>query len=283
MTSVSLHALIQSGLVLGGLGLVFGSLIAVAHRHLRVWEDPRIDAVADALPGSNCGACGFAGCRAFAETLVGGAAQPARCTQMTPDAVEWVAGYLGVEAGEAVRRVARLLCAGGTHVALQDARYRGLSTCSAAAAVTGGGKACPWGCLGLGDCVVVCDDDAIHMDAVRLPEVLPDRCTACGRCVDACPRDLLELMPESRALLVQCRSALEGEQAEALCAVACTACGRCVQDAPEGALVMRGGLPVLVEGREHEAGAACVARCPTGAIVWSSGRQVFGAPREVLA
>ncbi len=157
-------AIIGSALTLGGVGGAFGALIAVAHRRFRVFEDPRIDVVADMLPGANCGACGQAGCRAFAEALVGGRLQPAGCTVMAPDAVQALAAYLGVEAGQAVRRVARLLCAGGRDVAIQQAEYRGLPRCSAAARVAGGGKGCAWGCLGLADCAEACDFDAIYMN-----------------------------------------------------------------------------------------------------------------------
>ncbi len=101
-----------SAAILGGVSLAFALLIAIANKKLKVWEDPRVDAVSDMLPGSNCGACGVAGCRVFAEELIAGARQPAQCTQLGGDDVLEVADFLGVEAGEAVKRVARLLCAG---------------------------------------------------------------------------------------------------------------------------------------------------------------------------
>ena len=132
--------LLLSAAILGGVGVTFGSLIALAHRRFRVWIDPRISEVAERLPGTNCGACGFAGCQAFAEGLVGGAASPAGCSVMGPEEVEDVARYLGVDAGEGSTLVARLLCAGGCDVAIQDATYVGISTCAAAAAVSGGGR-----------------------------------------------------------------------------------------------------------------------------------------------
>lgn len=278
-------AILLSGAVLGGVGLVFGGLIALAHRRLHVWEDPRIDAVAGMLPGSNCGACGFAGCRNLAENLVAGRAQPARCTQMSADAIGDVAGFLGVEAGSIVKRVARLLCAGGADVARQDAEYVGLPTCSAAAAVAGGGKACAWGCLLLGDCARVCADDAIALDAHGLPHVDPARCTACGKCVEACPRQLFTLMPVDHRLLVQCRSELEGETAQAVCRVACTACGKCVLDAAPGLIGLRRGLAVVDAARMAEARRQDTARCPTGAIAWVEGAQFARAPQpeEVAA
>jgi len=157
-------AILVSALTLGGLGFVFGTLIALAQRKLKVWEDPRLNTLTDLLPGTNCGACGSPGCRPFAEALASAEKQPAQCTVMSPDDITVVAEFLGVDAGEIRKRVARLLCAGGQSVAVQRADYRGLSTCVAAAAVAGGGKGCTWGCLGLADCEVVCDFDAIQMD-----------------------------------------------------------------------------------------------------------------------
>jgi electron transport complex protein RnfB len=116
----------ESVLILGGTGLVFAAFIAVANRKLKVWEDPRIDMVASLLPQANCGACGLPGCRAFAERAVQGTIQPAKCTVSEPSRVKEIAAYLGVDAGEGIKRVARLRCAGGSDVAIQRASYRGL-------------------------------------------------------------------------------------------------------------------------------------------------------------
>lgn len=270
---MDVQAVLQSALILGGVCLVFGLLIAVANERFRVWEDPRIEAVTERLPGSNCGACGFAGCRSFAEGLVADETQAAVCTQLTPDGTKAVAEYLGVDAGSASKRVARLLCAGGSDVAVQHAEYRGLPTCAAAAVISSGGKGCTWGCLGLGDCDLVCDYDAIHLDAHGLPHVTPDLCTACGDCVEACPKDLFTIMPIEQQLIVQCRSLLEGDEAEAVCRVACNACGRCALDAAEGVVTMHDGLAVVDYERNDLAEPAAIARCPTGAIAWVEGAQ----------
>lgn len=260
-------------LILGGLALTFAILIAVAQRKLWVWEDPRLEAVAEMLPGTNCGACGYPGCRGFAEALVAGKVQPAGCTVLSGEQVEDVADYLGVEAGEAARRVARLVCAGGSHVAIQQAQYRGLGTCAAAVAVAKGGKGCTWGCVGLADCERACTFDAIVMNPNGLPVVIPELCTACGDCVVACPQDLFVLMPADWKLIVQCRSRLEGEEAEALCQVACNACGRCVQDAAPGVIEMEDGLAVIDYSKIELAEPKATERCPTGAIVWLEGLQ----------
>jgi electron transport complex protein RnfB len=268
-----MSATLLSALTLGGVGFVFGSLIALAHRRFYVWEDPRIDAVNDMLPAANCGACGFAGCRAFAENLVAGDTQPATCTVMGEGEVASVSDFLGVEAGAASKKVARLLCAGGTDVAIQMAQYYGIDTCGAAAAVAGGGKGCTWGCLGLADCEVSCDFDAIYMDGNSLPHVIPDLCTACGDCVDACPKDLFVLQSSDEKLIVQCKSLLEGDEATYLCEVACNACGRCALDAATGVVEMKNGLAVVNYELNETAGPEAIKRCPTGAIAWVEGPQ----------
>ena len=272
---MELTSILLPAAVLGGIGVVLGAAIAVVNRTFWVWEDPRIGETEELLPGTDCGACGQPGCRAFAEALVAGEVEPAECTNMGADERDAVAGHLGIEAGEADRRVARLLCAGGSDVAPRKAAYDGLPSCAAAVAVTGGGKACPWGCVGLGDCAVVCDYDAIRMNDVDLPVVDPDLCTACEDCVDACPLDLFTVMPMDHRLIVQCRSLLEGEAATDLCAVACDACGKCAADAPDELIVMRDGLPVIDYSRNHLAEPDVTARCPTGAIRWVEGAQRF--------
>ncbi len=272
---MSLSAILVSVAILGGVALTFAILIAVANKKLQVWEDPRIDAVNEMLPGSNCGACGAAGCRAFAEELIAGERQPAQCTQLGEQDVIEIADYLGVEAGEAVKRVARLQCAGGSDVTVRWAEYRGLETCGAAAAVAAGGIGCGWACLGLADCERSCDYDAIHMNDVGLPVVTPELCTACGDCVDACPRDLFVLMPIDQKLIVQCKNLIEGDEAEELCRVACTGCGLCATDAAPGLIEIVNGLAVIDYEKNELAEPDAMRRCPTNAIVWVEGQQSF--------
>jgi Na+-translocating ferredoxin:NAD+ oxidoreductase RNF subunit RnfB len=262
--------------ILGGIGLVFATLIALANRKLKVWEDPRIDIVTGMLPGANCGACGVPGCRAFAEQLVAGTRQPAGCNVANADAKAEIASYLGVDAGNAVKIVARMLCAGGVHVARQQAEYRGLATCAAAAAVAGGGKGCAWGCLGLADCVRSCTFDAMTMNADGIPVIDVDKCTACGDCVAACPKDLLALHPVDHRLLVQCRNLIAGDEVLNDCKLACTACGKCVMDAGPGLISVASGVAVVDYRLNELAAESAVTRCPTGAIVWLSGAQFAG-------
>ena len=260
--------------ILAGLGFSFAIILAVAYKKLHVEEDPRIDVVEEMLPHANCGACGEPGCRVFAEKVVGNELKISKCTVSSPSAIELIAEYLGVEAGEEERRVARLLCAGGKKEAHSLAEYAGtLRTCRGEAVVTGGPKACAWGCLGLGDCVSVCDFEALYLNDDGLPTVIPDKCTACGDCVEICPKDLFELMPESQKLIVQCKSLLEGSLAESKCSVACTACGRCVADAAPGLIEIRSNLAVVHYEMNHLASPEATLRCPTNAIVWVEDQQ----------
>jgi Na+-translocating ferredoxin:NAD+ oxidoreductase RNF subunit RnfB len=250
------------------LGVGLAALLALANKRLYVYEDPRIEEVEEMLPHANCGACGIPGCRPFAEAAVAGTADPALCTVNSPEATEAIASLLGVELGTHERRVARLACAGGDHVAYYRAEYSGLQSCRAAATASGGGKGCVWGCLGLGDCEAVCEFDAIHLDKHGLPIVDGGKCVACNDCVEICPKDLFSLEPVSRRLWVACKSLSEGDEAEHECEVACTACGRCAVDAPEGLITIENNLAVIDYSKNELASKVAIERCPTGAIVW---------------
>lgn len=261
--------------IMTGLGLLFGVILAVAYRLLRVEEDPRLAHTEELLPGTNCGACGEPGCLPFAQKLISGERQPGSCTVASGEVIDEIADYLGVDAGEIEKRVARLHCAGGKAQAYQIAEYHGFESCRAAAVVSGGGKGCSWGCLGLADCEVSCDFDAIVMNHNGLPLVDSEKCTACGDCVEACPRDLFELMPVSQRLLVQCNTPLAGEAVHMLCTVGCDACGKCAADAEPGLIEMKNELPLI----HYESGLALTAgptrRCATSAIVWLEGDDQF--------
>ena len=258
-------------LTLAGLCFIFATLLVLAHRVLHVDEDPRIDAVQLMLPGTNCGACGYPGCLGLSEAIVKGEVLPGKCTVMTEDERDEVAAFMGVDAGAEEKVVARLACAGGKNSARNRAQYAGIESCRGAELVAGGGKACFWGCLGMGDCESVCELDAIYMNEHGLPVVIEDKCTACNDCVEACPKDLFSLHPVSHRLWVACKNLEKGEKVIADCEVGCDACARCEKDAPQGLVTMVNNLPVVDYDRNMAGkpnAKEAIERCPTGAIVW---------------
>jgi Na+-translocating ferredoxin:NAD+ oxidoreductase RNF subunit RnfB len=271
----TIYSVLVTGVFMAGLGGLLALFLAIANKRLYVYEDPRIELVEELLPHSNCGACGTAGCRNFAEQTVEGKIDPACCTVNTAEQNKSIAALLGVAMGNVEKRVARLACAGGKHVAKMRAHYFGLSSCRAAAVSGGGGKGCAWGCLGLGDCADVCDFDAIKMDSHGLPVVDTAKCTACGDCVDICPKNLFSIQGVTRKLWLACKNESDPDAAEAVCEVACTACGRCVMDGEDGLIHLERNLAVIDYERNASANRQAIERCPTGAIVWLEGDHVI--------
>lgn len=265
--------------IMTGLGLFFASVLAVAWRFLKVEEDPRLAIVQGKLPGTNCGACGQPGCGGFALALIEGRVNPSMCSVSSAATQADIADFLGVDVGTAEKRVARLRCGATEGLVRHLADYRGVESCRAAAVVHGGGRACPWGCLGLGDCARACTFGVIEMSRDGLPVVDVDGCVACGDCVDACPLDLFVMVPLASRVFVQCNSPLTGDEARSRCSVACDGCGRCAADAAPGTIRMVAGLPVIDHERGERPGVEATFRCPTGAIVWLEGKQ-FVAPEE---
>ena len=262
---------------LGGLTLLLAIMLIVANKKLFVYEDPRIDKVEDMLPHANCGACGYPGCRPFAEALVLKKSLPGKCTVSSDEGRQSIAEFLGVALGAEEKQVARLACAGGMNVAINRAQYIGVQSCQAANLVSGGGKGCFWGCLGHGDCESVCDFDAITMNEHGLPIVDIEKCTACGDCVEVCPKDLFSLQPISHKLWIACKNLEQGEAILEDCQVGCTACGKCAMDAPGELITMKNNLPVINYSESHNTQKP-IQRCPTGAIVWleDSGLMIKG-------
>jgi electron transport complex protein RnfB len=252
---------------MGGLTLLLAAILVLVNKRFFVMEDKRIDQVEEMLPHINCGACGYPGCRAFAEALVKHEVLPGQCNVSSLEEKQLIAAFLNVDTGGTEKVVARLACAGGNNVSRFRADYVGLPSCQAATQVSGGPKVCSWGCLGFGDCETVCNYDAIEMDEHGLPHVSEEKCTGCGDCVKICPKDLFTLEPISHRLWVACKNEEAGDSLLASCEVACTACGRCAMDAPGGLITMQDNLPRINYALPHDTQVP-IERCPTGAIVW---------------
>jgi len=188
-------------IMMGGLGLAIGLVLAVAAKAFYVYVDPQIEAVASALPGANCGGCGKPGCAANAEAIVAGQAAPNSCVAAGPEVAEAIAALLGVAVAAVEPNIARPGCYFGVDKADTRFVYQGLDDCRAAAMLSGGMKVCTIGCIGLGTCVRVCPFNAIHMGPEGLPVVDPQRCTGCGACERVCPKHIISLSSVTRRML----------------------------------------------------------------------------------
>ncbi|MBI5238181.1 MAG: RnfABCDGE type electron transport complex subunit B [Deltaproteobacteria bacterium] len=234
-----------SAVSMGGLGAALSVFLAFADKKFKVEEDPRVEAITGILPNTNCGGCGYPGCRMLAEAILKGAAPPNACVAGGQDIAMKLAALLGVEAKDHKRMLAVVACKGGNAEALKNATYRGARTC-AAVNLTGGDKACAYGCLGYGECVDACKFDAMAMDGNGLPVVFYDKCVGCGACARVCPRDIIEMHPDEHKLFVYCKSKDKGAVARKNCNAACIACSLCVKDCSvPGGITIKDNLAVV--------------------------------------
>jgi len=264
---------IISAISMGAISAALAIFLVVANKKFQVQEDPRVDAMLEALPGSNCGGCGYPGCRMFAEKLIEGAAPINACVAGGNETATAIAALLGVEAGEHKRTLAVVLCRGGYAEAGRRATYRGEPTCTAAN-LTGGDKSCTYGCLGYGECVDACKFDAMAMNSNGLPVVFYDKCVGCGACARACPRNIIEMHPEDHKLFVYCRSKDKGAHAKKVCSVACIACSLCVKDcSAPGGIAIKDNLAVVNYALAPQNDES-TKRCPTKCILYGEEEQM---------
>ncbi len=233
--------------ILGGMGFVFAVGLAYASKRFAVEIDPRVEAVEEALAGINCGACGYAGCKGYAEAIVAGEEGIDLCAPGGADTLRGVADVMGIEATEVTPKVAVAQCQGGHEEAQTKFTYYGLEDCRAAQMVGAGFKSCTYGCLGLGSCAAACPFDAITMSENGLPVVDEEKCTACGICVTTCPRDIMALTPMTQGVYLGCINKDRGRGVKEMCQVGCIACRLCVRKNPEGedGIAMGENLPIV--------------------------------------
>lgn len=258
-------------LTLVGIGAAAAIILYFVAQKFKVFEDPRIDEVEESLPAANCGGCGFAGCRNFAETLVKTESWDGLfCPVGGNETMARAAAILGREAIEQAPRVAVVRCNGTPEFRPRRNTYDGAPTCAISHSLYAGEGGCPHGCLGEGDCVVVCTFDAIHMDPVtRLPVVDDEKCTACGACVTACPRNIIELRKKNkkdRKIYVSCINEEKGAAAKKNCSVACIGCSKCFKVCNYEAITMENNL-AFIDSEKCKLCRKCVVECPTDAIL----------------
>lgn len=253
---------------LGGLGVIFGSSLAFAARKFAVKVDPKIEMINEALPGVNCGGCGFPGCAAYADAIVTKNTAIDKCAPGGSDTQSKIAAIMGLTVSERSEpKVAVVQCGGGKEQARNKFVYYGIQDCTAAELIGQGAKACKYGCLGLGSCVRACPFDAMYMDENGLPRVIEDKCTACGICVTTCPRGIMALIPRRQKIFIACGSKDRGKAVKDVCSVGCTGCTLCANPkvTPAGSIKMDGNLPTLVTIDAEELTTA-VQKCPANSF-----------------
>ena len=261
---MDLTAILFALLVLGAIGLVFGLILGFAGKKFAVEEDPRVGEVRACLGGANCGACGYAGCDAYAAAVVRGEASVNACTPGGTKTAKAIGAIMGGEAGEMEQVVARVRCSGNCDNMVVRYDYQGMESCRAAASIAGGPKACHFACVGLGDCVKKCAFGAISIED-GVAKINPDKCTGCGVCEATCPRQIIHLLPRSQTILVACRNKATGRLARLQCKTACVACGRCAKQCPSEAITIVEGVAQIDETKCTRCG-ACVPACPMHCI-----------------
>lgn len=258
-------------LTLGIIGAVSAIILYFVAKKFHVYEDPRIDQVEAALPAANCGGCGFPGCRGFANACVkADTLDGLFCPVGGNDTMKNVAGILGKNAVAVAPTVAVVRCGGTCDHRPRMNEYDGVKHCFIAHNLYSGETGCSWGCLGLGDCEVSCEFDAIKVNQVtKLPEVDEDKCTSCGACVKACPKLLIELRkkgPKSRRIYVNCRNEDKGHISRKSCDVSCISCLKCEKVCPYEAITITNNL-AFIHDDKCKLCRKCVEVCPTNAIV----------------
>lgn len=256
---------------LSGLGLVSAAVLYVVAWRFKVYENPQIDKVEEMLPGANCGGCGFPGCRPFAEKLVDEEdISQLHCPVGGNDVMGSVAQYLGKEVTAKAPMVAVLKCHGTCEARPTMLDYDGPKSCKISAMTYAGDTGCDFGCDGYGDCVAVCDFDALHMDPVTgLPVVTTENCTACNACVVECPKNLFELRPKKKRdlkIYVACMNEEKGGIAKKACSNACIGCNKCVKVCPKDAITVENFL-AYIDAELCTLCRKCVPVCPTNAII----------------
>lgn len=260
--------------VLGGLGLLFGLILAAASKVFYVETDPRLDQLKDCLPGANCGGCGYAGCGGYAEAVLKGEAPIGKCASGGNECALAMSEIMGVKPVEVTRKVALVRCSGarsydeqGNHVAgsKMKAEYEGIHDCIAASKVGGNGPvSCKFGCLGFGTCVAACKYDAIHV-VNGVAKVDEDKCVGCLSCAAVCPRQLIVPVEPDRNVVIACASLAKGAATTRGCTVGCIGCGKCKKVCPKGAITVEKNLARIDYSLCDNCG-LCATVCPKGLI-----------------
>ena len=267
--------------ILGGLGLLFGLVLAAASKVFYVEVDPRLEKLNECLPGANCGGCGYAGCGGYAEAVLNGEAPIGNCASGGSECAAAMAAIMGVKAVDVERKVALVRCSGarsydkdGNQItgAKVKGKYEGFKDCLAATKVGGRGHlVCKYGCLGFGSCVKACKYGAIKVkDGVA--KVNPKKCVGCMSCANACPRGLIVAIPYDAQTTIPCASHAKGAVTVRSCSQGCVGCSMCKKICPNEAITIENNLAIIDYSKCDSCG-LCATVCPKKLIVSTKPRQ----------
>ena len=254
--------MIEAVAVIGALGVLSGIGLAYASKRFEVKVDPRVGRILDALPGSNCGTCGFASCEDFAAALLGDTSLVTNCKACVEESYMKICDTLGIEAGKRKHELALVACSCDS---LSKFDYEGVRSCAVAALIGGGFRACKYACLGFGDCVKACPFGAIGKRGYQL-FVDFERCIGCGACTDVCPRGLIRMVAKDAAVFVRCNSLDPGKIVSKICETGCIACKLCEKACEQQAIKMENNLAIIDYALCNKCG-ACIEACKFGTIV----------------
>lgn len=258
--------IITATLCVAIVGLLIGVFLGIAGNKLKVEVDEREEAITEILPGNNCGGCGYPGCSGLAAAIVKGEAAVSGCPVGGKPVADKVAAVMGVAAQDVAEKVAYVMCQGSCDRAPKQYDYSGAQSCVMQKFVpAGGAKKCSFGCLGGGDCVNVCDKNAIRIiDGIA--HIDEELCKGCGKCVKACPKGIIEIVPKASKVRVACSSKDKGPAAMKVCKTACIGCMLCQKNCPAGAVTVENSLAHIDYDKCTGCG-ECAAKCPKKAII----------------
>lgn len=252
-------------LLVVAIGFVCAGILTIASKVFFVPVDETFALLRAELPGANCGACGYAGCDDYANALTADhSVSCSKCPVGGEDVAAKLAEILGVEAAAADKQVAVVRCNGTKEAAKTIMEYKGMQTCASAKQFFGGLSACPYGCMGLGDCVAACDYDAIHIcDGVAV--VNREKCVGCGVCAKTCPNAVIAIQSAKNTVVVQCKSEAKGAETRKSCENGCIGCMKCQKICKFEAITVENNLARIDPEKCKNCG-LCAKECPTGAI-----------------
>ena len=258
---MNVQAIVIATVVVAVVGIVIGIILGVAGEKFKVEVDPREEAVLDALPGNNCGGCGYAGCSGLAAAIAKGEAEVGACPVGGAPVAAKIGSIMGKDAGEAVHMGAYVKCAGTCDQAGVDYNYIGEQSCHMVKQISNGGpKSCNHGCLGFGECVEACPFDSIRI-VNGVAVVNKETCKACSKCIKVCPQNLIELIPYDAKVAVQCSSRDMGKIVMKACKVGCIGCKMCEKVCEAGAVTVSDNIAHIDQEKCTGCG-KCAEKCP---------------------